>query len=83
MNVREKSMLAAILAGIAYPGMAFAPPAPISAAQRARWAAQQGYPQTGTGLRQGARLERQQAKGMLDYSASDRCIAAIKSRSAS
>lgn len=54
------------------------PKSPPTAAQTARWRDQRGYPQTGSGKRQGARLARQK----LDFSASDKCIARIKSRCA-
>ena len=49
-------------------------------AQTARWRDQRGYPQTGTGKRQGERLARQKAKWMLNYSASDKCLARIRQR---
>ncbi len=39
-----------------------------------------GYPQTGTGIRHGERLMRQKANFMLDFKASERCIARIRAR---
>lgn len=53
------------------------PEPPTKAATR-HFKAARDYPATGTGKRQGERLARQQAKGMLDFSASERCIARIK-----
>lgn len=44
--------------------------APITDAQRARWRDQRGYPQSGTGIRQGARLERQAARGWIKFETS-------------
>lgn len=37
-------------------------------------------PEFGPGKRQGERLARQKAKGMLDFSASEKCLARIKAR---
>jgi hypothetical protein len=55
--------------------------APPSPSQEKRWRAQRGYPQTGTGIRAGARLERQVARAMRHpFEASNRCIERIKAR---
>lgn len=83
----RSALLAAVLAGIG--GTAFAdavaptqpyyrdPPTP---SQAKRWRDQRGYPQTGTGNRAAERLMRQKANYMLDFKASERCLAAIKAR---
>jgi hypothetical protein len=53
-------------------------------AQTARWRAQRGYPQTGTGKRQGERVARLVRRALGDpFAASNRCIERIKARLAS
>jgi hypothetical protein len=60
-------------------GPELGPDTPTRAQTRA-FKAGRDYPASGTGKRQGERLARQQAKGMLDFSASERCLERIKAR---
>lgn len=82
-TVRHAALLAATLAALA-PGrhgkVLEYPYYNVTPRQAKRWKAQRDYPQSGTGKRQGERLMRQKANFMLDFSASERCIAAIKAR---
>jgi hypothetical protein len=49
--------------------------------QRKRWRDQRGYPQTGTGKRQGERVARQMRRSLGNpFAASDKCIERIKAR---
>lgn len=53
-------------------------PTPTPAETR-RWRDRRGYPQTGTGKRQGARVARQVARALGDpFAASNKCIERIK-----
>lgn len=78
-RIKQRALLAAVTSGLTggfggmFMGERYAP-----ATERQR--IQSDYPKCGLGKRQGERLQRQMDRLQLDYSASDRCIAAIKAR---
>jgi hypothetical protein len=82
-NLRASLALAALAGLAAGKGepIEFTAPPPPTPAQTKRWRDQRGYPQTGTGKRQGERVARQVRRAFGDpFAASNRCIAAIKAR---
>jgi hypothetical protein len=91
LNSRNAHLAIAGLAALAadIPGGKFmshieAEPARPTPAQTARWRAQRGYPQTGTGKRHGERVARLVRRALGDpFAASNRCIERIKARLAS
>jgi len=80
--MKSNLRLAALMGflGSALPGFLQSLPARLTEAQRERARTQAGYPSTGTGNRASARLARQQAKGMLNFYASNKCIKRINER---
>ena len=88
MDQRRAALLMAAVAGLAsnIPGGKVLTdiedrPAPTTPAQTKRWRDQRGYPQTGTGKRQGERVARQVRRALGDpFAASNRCIERIRER---
>lgn len=81
----RSALIAAAMAGLMAGGEAFAPRnidrTPPTPAQTKRWRDQRGYPQTGSGKRQGERVARQVARAFVHpFEASNRCIERIKAR---
>jgi hypothetical protein len=80
MNLRKASLLAAIAAGFDS-AVDFTRGYTLDEATRAKHRRQAGYPQTGTGKRQGERVARQVARSLGNpFAASDACIERIKAR---
>lgn len=89
MNIRARLALAGMAAMLGAAGRlpeafeAEAPPPPTPS-QTKRWRSQRGYPQTGTGKRQGERLARLMVRALGDpYAASNKCLARIHAKAGS
>lgn len=78
-SYKQNALAAAILSGLGvFGGM---PSGPRSESQDARARIRRGYPQTGTGKRQGERIARQVRRSFGNpFAASDACLARIKER---
>lgn len=87
MNQRSALLAAAMLAAVGEDALSSVVPSSMrrkpapTPAQTARWRDQRGYPQTGSGKRQGERVARQVARAFVHpFEASNRCIERIKAR---